>query len=309
MRGQILCRVKTGLNEASVVDRATRNRLIAEDPKSAEVIKPLLVGDDVRRYEVHFREQYLVFTRHGVSIAQYPAVLNHLRAWRKALEPRPSTWNGERDGTWPGRKPGAYKWYEMQDTVDYYAAFEKPEIVYPDMRAEAGFVLDAAGHYSLNTTYFIARGDWFLLGALNSQAAFDYAKSTCAVLGDEDERGLLRFSGDYMETLPIPDAPKAERDAAAKLARRAQELHGQRRKRVEKFLRDIGSSQAESSSGNRLEFPWDTKKCTDAYFRKKAKGYPLWLLSDVCDETTAMTEETLEVEDEMDERVKALYGL
>ena len=95
----------------------------------------------------------------------------------------------------------------------------------------------------------------------------------------------------------------------AKLAKRAQELHGQRRKLVEKFLRDIGSSPAESSSKNMLEQPWNTEKCTDDYFRKKAKGYPLKLLSDIRAETIAMTEEILKVESEIDARVAALYGL
>ena len=50
----------TGLNEAFVVDRTTRDSLIAEHPSSAEVLKPLLRGKDVKRWEVNFAEQYLI---------------------------------------------------------------------------------------------------------------------------------------------------------------------------------------------------------------------------------------------------------
>ena len=34
---------------------------------------------------------------------------------------------------WNGRKPGAYKWYEVQDTIDYYEEFEKPKIIFAEI--------------------------------------------------------------------------------------------------------------------------------------------------------------------------------
>jgi hypothetical protein len=62
--GQVEIRrgVLTGFNEAFFVDEATRARLIAEDPKSAELIKPLIVGEDVKRYEIEFKGRYLIWT-------------------------------------------------------------------------------------------------------------------------------------------------------------------------------------------------------------------------------------------------------
>ena len=44
--------IKTGFNKAFVIDTATRERLIGEDPRSAEVIKPFLAGRDIKRYAV-----------------------------------------------------------------------------------------------------------------------------------------------------------------------------------------------------------------------------------------------------------------
>ena len=49
--GKIYRGVLTGLNEAFVIDDATREKLIADDPKSAEVIKPFLAGRDIKRYQ------------------------------------------------------------------------------------------------------------------------------------------------------------------------------------------------------------------------------------------------------------------
>ena len=52
--------IKTGFNEAFVVDRTTHDRLIADHPSSAEILKPLLRGRDVKRWGVEFSEQYLI---------------------------------------------------------------------------------------------------------------------------------------------------------------------------------------------------------------------------------------------------------
>ena len=49
--GKIYYGIKTGLNEAFVIDDQTREKLIAEDPKSAELIKPFLAGRDIKRYQ------------------------------------------------------------------------------------------------------------------------------------------------------------------------------------------------------------------------------------------------------------------
>ena len=52
IKGRFFYGIKTGLNEAFVVDRATRDRLIAAHKSSAEVLKPYLRGRDIRRWRV-----------------------------------------------------------------------------------------------------------------------------------------------------------------------------------------------------------------------------------------------------------------
>jgi len=86
--GKMFRGVLSGMNEAFIIDRATRDQLIAEDPKSAEILKPILVGRDVRRYSLEFKERYLIWTYIGVPIKNYPAIFKHLKQFQPQLEKR-----------------------------------------------------------------------------------------------------------------------------------------------------------------------------------------------------------------------------
>ncbi len=204
----------TGFNPAFIIDAETRNRLIAEDPQSTEIIKPCVAGDDIRKYEIQFRERYLIFARRGIDINLYPAIKRHLNFYKDRLMPRPEGWDEKK--TWEGRKKGNYKWFEIQDTIAYYEDFEQPKIVYPDIGMNCRFCFDQSGLFSTNTTYFISTSDLYLLALLNSRITFYYLKHICAVLGEADQRGRLRFFSQYMEELPIRrinfTTPADERD-------------------------------------------------------------------------------------------------
>ncbi len=310
VQGKIYFGIKTGYNKAFIINRVTRDRLIEKDPRSADVIQPLLRGDDVRHYELHFRERYLIFARRGIAIEEYPAVLAHLAQYRERLEPEPHDWDRTTQGKWPGRKPGHYAWYEIQDTVDYYEAFKQPKIVYPDIGKRPRFYLDTQGFFSANTTYLIPIEDWFLLGVLNSSLAFQYMKGIASVLGDEEQGGRLRFFGHHIETLPIPHSPSsAERRAIETVVQRIQKLHMTRRARVEAFLQALGLGPAASNSRNPLERPW---ALSEAEFLRRARRLPNpdpALYRAAHEETAELTERIAALEREIDERVAGLYGL
>jgi adenine-specific DNA-methyltransferase len=171
VKGKIYYGIKTGFNEAFVIDEATKDRLIAEDPRSAEVVKPFLAGRDVKRYQAPRADKYLIFTRRGIDIEQYPALKAHLEQYRTQLEPRPADWKGKTED-WPGRKPGSYKWYEIQDSVDYYQEFEKEKIVYPNICKQPEFTMDSEEIYTNQKCFIIPCGDRALLGILNSSLFF-----------------------------------------------------------------------------------------------------------------------------------------
>jgi type I restriction-modification system DNA methylase subunit len=198
VKGKIFYGIKTGLNEAFVINTETKNQLIEEDPKSAELIKPFLLGRDIKRYGSPDSGRYLILiprgwthehTRNSRSVwnwfkENYPAVARHLEPYADKAQKR--------------YDKGEY-WWELR-TCDYYEGFEKPKIILPDISVEGNFLLDQDGHfYSANTTYIICSSDKYLLGILNSSLmTFFYRNNFAAYRG-----GFLRFFTQYLEKLPI----------------------------------------------------------------------------------------------------------
>ncbi len=165
--GKIYRGVLTGLNEAFVIDEKTKKRLIQEDPKSAEVIKPFLAGKDIKRYCPLSPDKYLLFTRRGIEINKYPAILKHLEQFKEQLKPKPKNWPENKE--WKGRKPGSYEWYEVQDSIDYYEEFEKEKIIYPNILKQPEFTYDKSNLYTNQKCFIISQPDKYLLGILNSR--------------------------------------------------------------------------------------------------------------------------------------------
>ena len=159
--------VTTGLNEAFLIDQDIRNRLIQEDPNCSEIIKPYLRGQDIKRWAPQWDRLWMIFARRGIKIEEYPAVKSHLEGFRTQLEPRPRDWDVKANGAWPGRKPGRYEWYEIQDSVEYWKYFERKKIVYQAIQFHSSFALDE-GLYGNNKTFLIPSADFFLIGCLNS---------------------------------------------------------------------------------------------------------------------------------------------
>ncbi|MGA2468051.1 MAG: N-6 DNA methylase [Thermodesulfobacteriota bacterium] len=206
----------TGLNEAFIIDQMTRSRLITEDPKSSEIIKPLLVGRDVHRYDIRFAKRYLIWTYIGVPIERYPAIFKRLKQFQSPLQKR---WD-----------KGNF-WWELR-ACDYYDKFEKSKIIYPDIATTCRFALDRNGYFSSNTTYFIPGDDLYLLGVLNSRLGQFYFSDVCAGL-EGGGSTYLRFFGQYLEGFPVRNidtsnsSDKARHDRMVELVERMMSLHKQ----------------------------------------------------------------------------------
>ena len=197
VKGRIYYGIKTGFNEAFVIDAATRERIIAEDPKSADLIKPFLAGRDIKRYEPPTSDHFVIFTRRGIDIKRYPAIESHLKRFKEQLLPKPKDWKGV---VWKGRKPGTYQWYEIQDAVDYYAEFEKPKILWPGISAEvAAFTFDESGFYGNDNNQIIITDDRYLLGILNSSLM----KLALINICDKVQGGFYRLKIAYISQIPI----------------------------------------------------------------------------------------------------------
>jgi hypothetical protein len=101
---------------------------------------------------------------------------------------------------WPGRKPGSYLWFELQDPIDYWREFETPKVMYQEIQFHPCYALDRAGMLANNKVYFIPTGDLFLLGVLNSPAMWWHNWRYLPHMKDE----ALCPAGFKMDELPIP---------------------------------------------------------------------------------------------------------
>jgi hypothetical protein len=211
--GRFFRGVTTGLNEAFVIDAMTRARILQEDPKSAELIYPWIRGRDVKRWKIDDAgELYLVFTRRGINISQYPAIERHLRRFQDKLTP----------GLSGGRKPGKYAWYEIQDSTAYFEIFREPKIVWPDIAKRCEFALDVDSRFP-DATLFTVPGDQYLLAVLNSPVTEWFILHTSSSI----QQGYLRFKEVYLAGLPIPEATSHQRDDLQRRVSRLLDLNGQ----------------------------------------------------------------------------------
>jgi hypothetical protein len=202
--------IKTGLNQAFLIDTVTKERLIQEDPNCAKVIKPYLRGQDIKRWAPDWAGLWMIFARRGIDIDTYPAIKQYLSQFRKQLEPRPNDWKGKR---WPGRKPGSYQWYEIQDTIEYWELFTRPKILYQEIQFHSRFAIDNLGYFSNNKVFLIPTTDSYLLALLNSPLMWWYNWRYLPHMKDE----ALSPKGELMETLPIApptDAIRAQVEPA-----------------------------------------------------------------------------------------------
>jgi adenine-specific DNA-methyltransferase len=226
VNGRMYYGIKTGLNKAFVVDQAARDRLVAEYPSSADVLKPLLRGRDLARYAIHSAGLWLICIESGWTLTamgtrkkqseaqaweffanRYPTIARHLEPFAE--------WARKRDDQ------GQF-WWELRPCV-YYQEFEQPKIVYPDIAAQSKFSWDKSGFYISNTSYCLPIGERYLCALLNSSLiAYLYDSLSPQISGS-----FYRFIAQYMERLPIVEPSLEDQRRLALLVDQLQALDGQ----------------------------------------------------------------------------------
>jgi len=158
--------VLTGYNDAFIISTEKRDEILAncqteeERLRTAELIRPILRGRDIKRYGYNWADLWLIATfpsRH-YDIEMYPAVKAHLLSFGKErLEQTGKKYiiNGEEI---KARKKTSNKWFETQDSISYWDDFSQPKIVYPNMTKYLPFVYDDKKHLT-NQKCFIITGE------------------------------------------------------------------------------------------------------------------------------------------------------
>ena len=163
--------VLTGYNEAFIITGHKRDELIAEDSKSAEIIRPILRGRDIQRYAYSFADLWLIstFPSRQYNIDDFPAIKKHLLSF--GIERLEQT--GEQHSIGgkiiKARKKTNNKWFETQDSISYWNDFFKQKIVWKRIGSKLRFSYDDTGIFCLDSTCFATgEGIPFLVAVLNT---------------------------------------------------------------------------------------------------------------------------------------------
>ncbi|OAI31798.1 hypothetical protein A1351_00140 [Methylosinus sp. R-45379] len=199
--GSPLWGIKTGLNDAFVLDRAARDALVAADPRSAEILKPYARGGSIGRWRAASEDWLVDAPKGAFDIAEYPAVEVWLAPLRSRLEGRATR----------------QKWFELQQAqLAYRAGFAAPKIVFPDISQGPKFALDDSGGLIDATCFCLPCADLALLAFLNSRLCWFVLHSVSNPLRGGKWR--LRLKTQYLEPLPLPDLDPQAAERLAALA-------------------------------------------------------------------------------------------
>ncbi|MGI6258859.1 MAG: TaqI-like C-terminal specificity domain-containing protein, partial [Anaerolineaceae bacterium] len=219
--------ILTGLNAAFIISGKKKDELIARDPKSAEIIRPVLRGRDVFRYKYKFCNYYMIttFPSLRIDINMYPAIKEHLLSFDIRRLEQSGNIHHVGNRVIKSRKRTSNKWYETQDTIAYWEEFYKQKIAYNDINSRLSFSFVDAGIMLINTIYFITNNDHmlFLLGILNSKLIDWYYRQISAQLG----KNAVRMFSIYVYKIPIPVLEPTKEEVFSRL--------------VSKYLEDKGN--------------------------------------------------------------------
>ncbi|BAZ18381.1 hypothetical protein NIES4071_102660 (plasmid) [Calothrix sp. NIES-4071] len=215
VKGRFYYGIKTGLNEAFVIDRITRDRLIAEHESSAEVLKPFLRGRDVKRWRVENPDLWLLFipwhfplhddnSIEGASLRaekqfqkQYPAIYKYLLNFKSKLSARNQAETGIR-----------YEWYALQRcAATYWQEFNQNKIFIPAITQNIEYAADYAGYFGNDKTSICVTDNVnYLLGLLNSKLLGWFIRQ----IASTKQGGFYEFKPTYVTQIPIAKASKQD---------------------------------------------------------------------------------------------------
>lgn len=186
--------IKTGYNDAFIISGLKRKELIEQDPKSEEIIRPILRGRDIKRYGYNFADLWLINSHNGIkekgikpiNIEDYPAIKKHLDGFYPHLENRADK----------GDTP-----YNLRNCA-YMDDLNSPKIIWGEISDRTKFSIDMNGNFLNEATTFLMTGKSliFLLGFLNSKLS-EYLFSK---IGTTTGVGTVRWKKFTIEQLPVP---------------------------------------------------------------------------------------------------------
>ena len=206
--------VLTGYNDAFIISTEKRDEILAncqteeERQRTAELIRPILRGRDIKRYEYEWADLWIIATfpsRH-YDIESYPAVKDYLFSIGiERLEQTGETHiiNGEKI---KARKKTCNEWFETQDSISYWEDFSKPKIVWGNLNLTASYAMVQDNIFINAPSPMIVPANKYLLAVLNSKLADYYIRQ----LGVTRNGGYFEYKPMFVEKLPVPQNADAK---------------------------------------------------------------------------------------------------
>ena len=200
--------VLTGFNDAFIITSDKREEILSncvddsERDRTAELIRPILRGRDIKRYGYDWANQYIVATfpsRH-YNIDDYPALKEFLLSFgTERLEQTGKEYiiDGEKV---KARKKTNNKWFETQDSISYWDEFSKPKIVWGNLNTKGSYALAPEDMFINAPACMIVPGSPYLLAMLNSKVADYYIRN----LGVVRNGGFFEYKPMFVEQIPVP---------------------------------------------------------------------------------------------------------
>lgn len=320
VNGQIYFGIKTGLNEAFILDLATYSSLVQKDTESKAMIKPILRGANLRPWHQAFQNEYLIVLPNGWTKNQFGPMLNEEMAWQRLTNKYPAIAEHLSLFADKARKrqdQGEY-WWELRP-CDYYHIFDNPKILWPDIAKFPRFSWETGGFYPEATTFCAPSEDAFLVGILQSRVIWFCISKLCHHLGERAGMMRYRLKTQYMVNLPIPDST-TQRNSINKismlftnLSRQRYQLHQQIRHRI---LTDLGTPDGKLNLALtawwELDFPAFRAELKKAFKRdiplKERHDWELYL-ADGRRQHQQLTTQIITLETELNQHVYALFHL
>jgi hypothetical protein len=321
VENKIYIGIKTGLNDAFIIDQATRDALVAADATCAALLYPMRRGEDLRPWYQEEERPWLIGIPYLWTRATFGNGLDEAVAWELFQQRHPSL----AAHLWPFAKParkrgdkGEY-WWELRP-CDYYDAFDKPKIFWPELAKQPRFSWGEAGSFVNNKGFLTSDANPWLLGLLNSRATWFVIMRTCLGLGERAGMERFQLFAQYIFKLPIPDSSASEREAIGALAMQITEeararyvLHRRARRRVLSDLAMPGTKLNQKlTAWWYLDFAAFRAEVQKAFKRdivlKDRDEWEEWLQARR-DEHAKRTQAIISLETQLNARVYALFGL
>lgn len=196
--GSPLYGIKIGLNEAFVIDGATRNFILQSNPQANEVIKPFLEGKDLKKWHPQPRDLWLIgipkfWTREKMGKDSKDIISND-QAWSWFKENFPPLANHLEQFSSKAQKrsdKGEF-WWELRSCA-YYEEFDKPKLCWGNLQNKPSFAIDKSGYFVNAPSPILATEDYlFVAGILNSSSTWFSLSSNA-----------IARNGGYIECKPI----------------------------------------------------------------------------------------------------------